>query len=236
MISSNSTRSSLSESPANHAFDAHRFVPVWNGILREFRNHLTVLVAATSELGAEIPPALALRVGDAVCETERNVQGLTSLLPLVDASVQTFEPLICPLGDVVERAVRLAAPVAGRRLSITTHVPREVGVRNRGAVLECLMATLIINLAGADLARADLARAELARATAAGGGAELARSPRLRVDAELGRRGLAIEIASDGARPDAGSWRFLLAMDLAAKLDATLVSQPEVAAYVVQFR
>jgi len=234
MISSNSTRTSLTESPADRAFDAHRFVPVWNGILHEFRNHLKVLVAATSELGAEIPPALALRVGDAVCETERNVQGLTSLLALVDASVQTFEPLICSLGGVVDRAVRLAAPAAGRRLSITTHVPREVGVRNRGAVLECLMATLIIDLARADLARADLARADLARAPAAGG-VEPARSPRVRVDAELGRRGLAIEIASDGARPDFGSWRFLLALDLAAKLDATLVFQPEVAAYVVQF-
>jgi Pentapeptide repeats (8 copies) len=241
MISSNSTRTSPSESPADHAFDAHRFVPVWNGILHEFRNHLTVLVAATSELGAEIPPALALRVGDAVCETERNVQGLTSLLALVDASVQTFEPLICSLGEVVDRAVRLAAPAAGRRLSITTHVPRAVGVRNRGTVLECLMATLIVDLARADLARADLARAnlaraDLARASAAAEGVEPARSPRVRVDAELGRRGLAIEIASDGARPDAGSWRFLLAMDLAAKLDATLLSQPEVAAYVIQFR
>ncbi|HVR03220.1 MAG TPA: hypothetical protein VMT47_13875 [Polyangia bacterium] len=193
--------------------------------MREFRNHLTVLVAATSELGAEIPPALALRVGDAVCETERNVQGLTSLLALVDASVQSFDPLICSLGEVVESAVRLATPATGRRLSITTHVPREGGVRNRGAVLECLMATLII----------DLARADLARATAIPG-VEPARSPRVRVDAELGRRGLAIEIASDGARPDAGSWRFLLAMNLAAKLDATLVSQPEVAAYLIQFR
>jgi hypothetical protein len=229
MISSNSTRSSLSESPADQAFDAHRFVPVWNGILHEFRNHLTVLVAATSELGAELPPALALRVGDAVCETKRNVQGLTSLLALLDASVQTFEPLICSLGEVVDRAVGLAAPAAGRRLSITTHVPREVGVRNRGAVLECLMAALIVDLARADSARADLARVTAAR------GVESARSPRVRVDAELGRRGLAIEIASDGARPDVGSWRFLLAMDLAAKLDATLVSQPEVAAYVVQF-
>jgi hypothetical protein len=230
MISSNSTRTSPSESPADHAFDAHRFVPVWNGILHEFRNHLTVLVAATSELGADIPPALALRVGDAVSETQRNVQGLTSLLALVDASVQTFEPLICSLGQVVDRAIRLAAPAAGRRLSITTHVPRGVGVRNRGTVLECLMATLIVDLARADLARADLARASAAE------GVEPARSPHVRVDAELGRRGLAIEIASDGARPDAGSWRFLLAMDLAAKLDATLLSQPEVAAYVVQFR
>jgi Pentapeptide repeats (8 copies) len=201
MISPNSTRTSLSESSADHALDADRLVPVWGGVLHEFRNHLKALMTAT-------------------------------LLALVDASVRTFEPLISSLGEVVDRAVRLAAPAAGRRLSLTTHVPREVGVRNRGAALECLMAALIIDLARADLARADLARADLARADLGGA----SRSPRVRVDAELGRRGLAIEIASDGVRPDPGSWRLLLATDLAAKLGATLVSQPEVAAYVIQFR
>jgi len=220
MISSNSTRSVLSDSSADHVLDARRSVPVWDGILQEFRNHLTVLVAATSEQRAEIPPALALRVGEAVCETARHVQGLTSLVTLLDASVRSCESLISPLGEVVERAIRLSAPAAGRRLSLTTHVPRDVGVKNRGAALECLMAALIVNLA---------------RATD-DGTAVPARSPCLRLDAEVGRRGIAIEIASDGPRPDAGSWRQLLATDLAAKLEATLVSQPEVAAYVIQFR
>jgi len=224
MISSSSTRSLLLDPSSDQAADAHRVapglpgLPVWNGILHEFRNHLTVLMAATSELRAEMPPALALQMGDAVCEAERNVQGLTSLLAFVDASVRTVEPLISSLGDVADRAIKLAAPAAGRRVSITTDVPRDVGVRNQGSALECLVAALIV----------DLARA--------GDGNEPGSAPRIRVDAEVGRRGLAIEIASDGARPAASSWRFLLALELAAKLDATLVSQPDVAAYVIQIR
>jgi len=226
MISSNSTRSLLLDPLSDHGADAHRVapglpaLPVWNGILHEFRNHLTVLMAATNDLRAEMPPALALQVGDAVCEAERNVQGLTSLLAFVDASVRTVEPLISSLGDIADRAIRLAAPAAGRRVSITTDVPRDVGVRNRGSALECLVAALIV-----DLARAGDGKA-----------AEPSRAPRIRVEAEVGRRGLAIEIASDGARPAASSWRFLLALELAAKLDATLVSQPDVAAYVIQIR
>lgn len=220
MVSSNSTRSFLPDPSADHGGDARRIVPVWDGILREFRNHLTVLMAATSELRAEIPPAIALQVGDAMCETERNVQGLTSLVAIVDASLRTVEPMISTLGEVVDRAIRLAAPAVGRRATVTTAVPRETGVRNRGTALECLLAILIV---------------DLARATG-GWGSESERSPRVRVEADAGRRGLAIEVSCEGARPDRSSWRFLLAIDLAAKLDATLVSQPEVAAYVIQLR
>jgi hypothetical protein len=204
-------------------------MPVWNGILHEFRNHLTVLTAVTSELRAEIPPALALRVGDALCETERTVQGLTSLLALVDASVRAVEPLICELGGVVDRAIRLAMPAAGRRVSITAAVPRQAGVRNCGAALECLLAAVLV----------DLARAHVQHLQLDGQNHEIARSPRIRIDAEVGRRGLAIYVESDGARPAPGSWRALLAAELAGKLGATLVRPSdgaEGAVYVVQFR
>jgi hypothetical protein len=173
-------------------------------------------MAATSELRAEIPPALALRIGDAVCDTERSVQGLTSLLALVDASLRLGDPVISTLGEVVDRAVRLAAPGAGRRATITANVPRGTGVRNRGAALESLLAALIV---------------DLARAT--DGGGATSRAPQVRVEAEAGRRGLVLEVASDGARPDPASWRFRIARDLAAKLDATLVSQPDVTAFVL---
>ena len=90
-------------------------------------------------------------------------------------------------------------------------------------MLECLLATLIIDLARAHDAPGDRS-ASAAR-------------PRVRVDAEVGRRGLAIEIASDGARPDPASWRFLLAMRSRGEAgrDARL-RNPSVAAYVVQFR
>jgi hypothetical protein len=220
MVSSNSTRSFLPDPSADHGGVASRIAPVWDGILHEFRNHLTVLMAATSELRAEMPPALALQVGDAMCETERNVQGLTSLVAIVDASRRTAEPMISTLGEVVDRAIRLAAPAVGRRATVTTAVPRETGVRNRGTALECLLAILIADLAWAT----------------GGWGSETERSPRVRVEADASRRGLAIEVSCEGAHPDPTSWRFLLALDLAAKLDATLVSQPEVAAYVIQLR
>ena len=200
--------------------DHPRFAPLWNGILHEFRNHLTVLTAVASELRSEIPPALTLPVGEAVGETERSVQSLASLLALVEASTWTVEPVIADLDDVIERAIRLAAPVVGRRVSITAKLGRRSGVKNRGSALECLIAALII-----DLARpTDIQSVEVGRPC------------QIAVYVELSRASLAIEIESDGARPAAGSWRFLLARELAEKLDATVSSPDDVPAYVVQFR
>ena len=230
MISSSTTRSLFSERTADLDAEAHRLAPgltVWNGFLHEFRNHLTVLMAATSELRAEIPPALAWKVGDAIFETERTVQGLTSLVGLVDASLRAVEPVIAPLGEVVDRALRLAAPAAGRRTTIAAQVPREVGVRNRGSALEGLLAALVIDLAKSHVGgRADI-------------GSEIGRQARVRIDADVGRRGLAIEIACEGAHMDASSsssWRRALATDLALRLDAALTVHPEDSAYVVQLR
>jgi hypothetical protein len=217
MISSNTTRSLLDESPGEYGPDAHRAAPVWNGFLHEFRNHLTVLIAATSELRTEIPPSIALRVGDAVFEMERSVQGLTSIVGIVDASIRGGEPVIARLGDVVDRAIRLAAPSAGRRATFTANVPRETGVRNRGAVLESLIAVLAV----------DLSRRSSAKSF---------ESPNVRIDADAGRAGLVIEISSEGALPDPSSWRCLLAEELAGSLDAALGSDADANAYVLQLR
>jgi hypothetical protein len=193
------------------AADADRVEPasrVWHGFLEEFRNHLTVLAAATD---------------DAIFETERKVRGLTSLVALVDASVDgaagSLEPVIATLGTIVDRAVRLAAPASGPRTSIVVRVPRASGVRNRGAALEGLVAALIIDLAKAP------------------GPGDSGRSPLVHVDADLGRRGLAIEVSCGGARLDRSprSWRFDLASELADRLGATLTVVPEISTYVVQF-
>jgi hypothetical protein len=220
MLSPNSTRSFLSDSSTDHGADARRPSPVWNGVLHEFRNHLTVLLAATSELRAQIPPALESSVGDALCDAERHVQGMTSLLALLDASMRSADSLITPLGAVVDRAVRLATPAAGQRATITSHAPRDAGVRNRGSALEGLIAVLIL----------DLARAPYANDVAP------TREPHVSVTAEVGRRGISIEIVSAGARLDPASWRLALAAELAAKLDAVLTPSPEASAYLVQLR
>jgi hypothetical protein len=221
MISSNATRSTLSDSSGEHAPHAPPFAPappIWRGFLHEFRNHLTVLMAAASELRMELPPILAARVGDAIFETERNVQGLTTLGAILDASVRADEALITPLGEVVDRALRLAAPCAGPRTSIIASVPRETGVRNRGSALEALLAALLIDLAKSYVAT------------------DAAPSPLVRLDAEVGRRGLSIELTCAGARLDAVSWRSQVANELAAKLGATLSVVAAASAYEVQFR
>jgi hypothetical protein len=198
--------------------DEPRFTEVWDGILHEFRNHLRVLVAAATELRAEMPPSLALQVSEAVLETERNVQSLGTLLSLADASLRHAEPIVCPLDHVLDRAIHLTAPAVGRSVSITLLRGHTIGVRNRGTALECLLAALII-----ELARAAEGRAETAR-----------RSPRIQVRAEAERSALTIEIESDGPTPTARSWRLLLANDLAARLNATLTASSGVAGFTLQ--
>jgi hypothetical protein len=101
----------------------------------------------------------------------------------------------------------------GSALSIVTHVPRDTGVRNRGGVLESLLAALVL---------------EVARASQSP-------TPRVTIDADIGRRGLVLEVAGDSARADGGSWRLALAGDLAAKLDATLAVSAGATSYLIQF-
>jgi hypothetical protein len=220
MLSPNFSRPLRADLRADQGAEPPRLAPVWNGILLEFRNHLTGLMAAATELRTEIPPSLALQVGQAVGETERNVQSLSSLLALVDASVRTVEPLISDLDGILDRAIRLATPALGRRATISAKTGHKVGVKNRGSALECLLAALIVDLARAQ-SRID------------GNSVERAHPVHLEIHPEISRGSLAIEIESDGPRPQAGSWRFLLACDLAAKLDAEIALASDVAAYVV---
>jgi len=194
-----------------------RFLPVWNGVLHEFRNHLTVLLASATELREAIPPVLALDLAGAVTDAERNVQSLSALLAQLDAAVNSGEMVICDLDEVIERALRIAGPSLGRGVSVAVNMGRKTGVRNRGAALECLLAALLVDLARA----AEPSPGE-------------ARRPQLSLHVDVGRSVLALEIESNGARPSLDSWRFALASELGTRLDATIGPHPEVAGYLVQ--
>jgi hypothetical protein len=235
MLSAPTARAGQRETLGDLREEQPAFAPVWTGILHEFRNHLTVLMAVATELRSEIPPALALQVGEALGETERNVQSLMSLLALVEASVRTVDPVIADLDDVVERAIRLAAPAVGRRVSITAELGRRSGIRNRGSALESLFAALII----------DLARARGVATASNDLGPEVARPRHVRLRVDITRGSLSVDLESDGPRPAPASWRFLIASDLAEKLDAkitststsTSTSSPsDPATYTVHFR
>jgi hypothetical protein len=199
--------------------EASDFAAIWNGILHEFRNHLTVLLASATEMRAALPPTLAVDVAAAVTEAERNVQSLSALLTQLDAAMSAGETLISDLDEMLERALRIAAPSFGRGISISVTKGRKAGVKNRGAALECLLSALL----------ADVARVAEAKPGET-------RRPELSVDVDVGRSMLTVEIASNGSRPSPGSWRLALASQLASRLDATIGPHPEVAGYVVQFR
>jgi len=220
MISSNPLASARMNSVDDRGDELARFVAVWNGALHEFRNQLTVLLATATELRAALPAPMPVEVSDAVAETERNVQSLSSLIAQLDAAVKSGEPLISDLDEVIERALRIAAPTLGRRVSVAVSKGRKTGVKNRGVALECLLSTLLV----------DLARAAEVKT------GERARKAELQVHVEVGRGSLFIEIESNGGRPPPGSWRLLLASELGSKIDATVTASTEVAGYVIQFR
>jgi hypothetical protein len=199
-----------------------RMVPVWNGILHEFRNHLTVLLAAADEIRVAIPQIGAGEIAGALAETEWNVQGLTALVGFVDAAIRDGTPVIADLDDVVARALRLAAPTLGRT-SVSLHKERRTGVTNRGSALESLLAALLV-----DLVRAD-------RKGAPGQARQDDRQLRIDIHVEATRGALLLSIESDGRRPSPESWRFDLSADLAARIGATVATLPDTAGYLVRF-
>jgi hypothetical protein len=210
--------------------DLSRMVPVWNGILHEFRNHLTVLLAAANEIRVAAPQTGAGEISAALAETEWNVHRLNALVGFVDAAIRDGTSVIADLDDVVERALRLAAPTLGRT-SVSLHKERRTGVTNRGSALESLLAALLV-----DLVRAD-------RRAAAGQDQQdqqnqqdsVDRPLRIDIHVEATRGALLLSIESDGRRPSLESWRFVLSADLAARIGATVSTLPDTAGYLVRF-
>ncbi len=195
-----------------------RLVPVWDGILHEFRNHLTVLLAAANEIRVATPNSATRDVADALAESESNVHRLNALVGFVDAAIRDGTRVIADLDDVVERALRLAAPILGRT-TVSLHKERRTGVANRGSAFESMLAALLI----------DLAQVDQHSASADGG--------RLQIDihVEATRGALLLSIESTGRRPPVDSWRFALSADLAARIGATVATLPDGAGYLVRF-
>ena len=195
-----------------------RLVPVWDGILHEFRNHLTVLLAAANEIRVATPPAGARGIADALAETESNVHRLNALVGFVDAAIRDGTPIIADLDDVVARALRLAAPTLGRT-TVALHKERRTGVANRGSAFESMLAALLIDLAQAD-----------PQSTSSEG-----RPLQIDIHVEATRGALLLSIESAGRRPPVDSWRFALSADLAARIGATVATLPDAAGYLVRF-
>jgi hypothetical protein len=192
-------------------------VPICSGILHEFRNHLTLLSAATTEVKAVASsPTIIPEISRALTETESNVRRMTALMTFIDAAVRGGTPSMVALDGVIERALRLVAPALGR-VAVSFNKPSHIQVRNEGTALECLIAGLIVELARAGMdARDPIYRQQID------------------VFADVGRGTIVLEIDSSGRRPAPGSWRIALARELAARLGASVTGPGTGAGFVVR--
>src|SRR3954469_25636799 len=60
----------------------------WEGILHEFRNHLTLLMAGTTGLRSTLPGALAADCAEALQDMETSVHVIEALMAMVDAGLR----------------------------------------------------------------------------------------------------------------------------------------------------
>jgi hypothetical protein len=191
-------------------------VPIWSGILHEFRNHLSLLAAATTEVRAVTPSAVVPEISHALFATEWNVQRMQALVSFVDAAVSGGTPTVSDLDSVIERALRLAAPALGR-VAVSFNKPHQIDVRNHGTALECLISGLIIELARAGTRNSDPTHRQ-----------------QIDVYADVSRGSTVLEIESSGMPPNADSWRVALAGDLAKRVGASLTMSPASPGFIVQ--
>jgi hypothetical protein len=198
-----------------------RLAPIWDGILHEFRNHLTGLLAVAGEIRATAPAAGGETIATALAEAEGSVRRLDALVGFVDAALRDGARVVADLDDVVERALRLAAPALAQT-SVTLHKERRTGVCNRGGALEGLLAALLVELGragGNDPAAV----------------AVVGRRQTIELHVEATRGAIFLSIESDGRRPPGGGWRFALASDLARRIGAAVSPLPDTAGYLVRF-
>jgi len=192
-------------------------VPICSGILHEFRNHLTLLSAATTEVKAvTLSPSAVPEISRALTETESNVQRMTALMTFIDAAVTRGAHAMVELDGVIERALTLVAPALGR-VAISFNKPSGIHVSNRGTALECLIAGLIAELARAGMATRDPIYRQ-----------------QIDVFADVRHGAITIEIDSSGQRPGAGSWRVALARELAERIGASVTTPAAGAGFVVR--
>ena len=191
--------------------------------MHEFRNHLTLLLAGTTEVRAGLPASVAADLAETLDDMESSVQTINNLLSAMEGAVKGGEQVICDVDVLIERALAMAAPVLGPRANVTVSKGRPAAVKNRGNALECALAALI-----ADLGRVSEFRQR--------GTEVLTAVHQIRVKVIPERGTLTIDIESTASAPPQISWRVLLAEYLAGKVGCTVERPPERAAFLLKFQ
>lgn len=194
----------------------------WAGMVNEFRNHLTIFLAGTTELAATLPGAVAAQFADRLEDMEASAEFLQTLLIWMDASISGGTQVISDVGEVLRRAETLALTGLPARANIRLEL-RPAGVRNRGAAIECALAALIT---------------ELGRVPSPWPAERPGMPGRFEVRTAVFPRpgAVAIILTSGGKQPPAGGWRVALAKTLLAQVSGTVEPLRDGTGFEVQFR
>lgn len=211
------------EREAEEGPDPVQFVPVWNGVVHEFRNHLTLLLAGTSEVRAGLPETVAADLAETLDDMESSIQTVNTLLSSMDGAIKGGEQVICDVDVLIERALTMAAPVLSPRVNVTISKGRPAAVKNRGNALECALCALI-----SDLGRVSEFRQRTSEALTA--------VYQIRIKVVPERGALTIEIESTASIPPQTSWRALMAEYLAAKVGCVVERTPNKAGFSLKFQ
>lgn len=189
-------------------YDAGPLSGCWAGMLNEFRNHLTIFLAGTTELSATLPGNVAVQFADRLDDMESSAEFLQTLLVWMDTSISGGASVISDISEVFRRTETLAQTGISTRTSVRFE-PKPAGVRNRGASLECALAALITELGRMPVRAAD----------------PFGPPPRqeIRVSVSPQRGALTIFIETGAERPrTVPGWRVALARVLILQLGGTL--------------
>jgi hypothetical protein len=202
--------------------DMGPFNACWPGMVNEFRNHLTIFLAGTTELAATLPGAVAAQFADRLNDMEASAEFLQTLLVWMDASISGGTQVIADVADVLRRAESLAATGLPARVSVRLDL-RPAGVRNRGAAIECALAALITELGR-------VPNPWPPEHNGAPDGFEVRASVYPRPGA------VTIALSSGAEQPPSGGWRVSLAKALLAEVGGTVEPLRDGAGYEVRFR
>jgi hypothetical protein len=197
--------------------EAATLLPLWGGMLHEFRNHLMLLLAGTAEIRIGVPRVAAADLAPTLDSMEASLQSFSALASWIEAAIRPGQQVISDLDDVIDRALNMAKPWIRSDVEVSIG-QRRGAVRNRNGAVECALAALI-----ADFARPVDTRPE------PGG-------RKIQIDVFAGRGLLAIEIESNASRPAPLSWRYRLAERLAATVAGTLEPLPQRVGVCLKFQ
>ena len=75
----------------------------WSDMLKEFRNHLAIVVARSSELSTVLPGAALARAGDCLVDIETSAARMEAMLAWMDAGISAPVPRIHELVEAPPR-------------------------------------------------------------------------------------------------------------------------------------